>query len=195
MEDNHNDLVLMIIKGDEKAFSTLYKTYYQRVYNFTWSYIKDEFVSANLVHDAFLTVWENREKLDKESNLPAYLLVIVKNKSLNYLSRQATKARIEQKLQEQSVKEIELRISGLNACNPHELFSKDVENIIKTTIESLPYQCRNVFYMSRYNGMGNKDISSELGISLKAVEYHITKALRFLKQNLKDYLTLVLIFF
>jgi RNA polymerase sigma-70 factor, ECF subfamily len=194
MGDNHNDLVLMIIEGNEQAFSTLYKTYYQRIYHFTWTYIKDEFIAANLVHDAFLTLWENHGKLEKESNLPAYLLTVVKNKALNHLSRQSLKIKIEQSIQHQALREIELRISGLNACNPHELFSKDVEKIIKSTIESLPDQCRHVFNMSRFSGMANQEISSELGISLKAVEYHITKALKFLRQNLKDYLSMIFIF-
>jgi RNA polymerase sigma-70 factor (ECF subfamily) len=68
------------------------------------------------------------------------------------------------------------------------MFHDDVEHIIMTTIESLPEQCRKVIMMSRFNGLSHREIAMKLGISIKGVEFHITRALKSLREELKDYL-------
>ena len=165
------------------------------MFNFANSYCRNEFVAGNIVQDTFMGLWENRENLEPEINLPAYLLTIVKNKALNHLNRLNIGAKVKEKVQSQALRELELRCSLLIACNPEEMFHSEVMKIIHETLDSLPNQCRKVIIKSRFDGLSQKEIASELNISLKAVEFHITKALKLLRKNLKDYLIYIILIF
>jgi RNA polymerase sigma-70 factor (ECF subfamily) len=191
MEEAVNSLVIKLAKGDTDAFNHFYRTYYKRMFNFANSYCRNEFVAGNIVQDTFLGLWENRENLESEINLPAYLLTIVKNKALNHFHRATIKTKVKENVQNHAMRELELRCSLLTACNPEEMFHSEIVKIIEKTLETLPNQCRKVIMMSRFEGFTHKEIASKLDISLKAVEYHITKALKLLRVNLKDYLIII----
>jgi RNA polymerase sigma-70 factor, ECF subfamily len=191
-EENHKELASKIKNGDYTAFSSLYRTYFKRFTAFAYSYLKDEFVATGIVQDVFIEFWEFREKIEIETNLPAYLLVMVKNKSLNYLNRLKIEAKVKDNIQSHALRELTLRCVTLTACDPEQMFSSDVENIIRKTLDSLPDQCRRVITMSRFDGLSNKEVAGKLGISVKAVEFHITKALKLFRHNLKDYLWIFL---
>ena len=186
-----NDQVQNLINGDSKAFSEIYRRYYHRMYAFANSYVRDSFVAGNLVHDAFMAFWENRQKLSPQTNIPAYLLTIVKNNALNHLNRLKTQLRIADDIQTHYIRELELRCSTLNACNPDSMFHADVEKIIQKTIGALPEQCRRVFILSRFQDLSHKEIADKLDISVKGVEFHITRALKSLREGLKDYISCI----
>lgn len=92
-------------------------------------------------------------------------------------------------------RELDIRISTLEACNPEDIFSTEVQQIITDTLALLPEQTRRVFEMSRFENKTNREIAEELQITVKGVEYHITKALKPLRVSLKDYLPLFYFFF
>jgi RNA polymerase sigma-70 factor, ECF subfamily len=197
-KDRQNEDQLQVAKlrkGDPQAFSNLYITYYQKFLKFANSYAHDKEVAGNLVQDSFLALWENREKLTDDTYLPAYLLTLVKNNCLNHLTRLKTKLKAEENVQTHFIKSLELRCSTLEACDPQYLFSADVEAIIQSTLKTLPEKCRQAFMLSRFEGLTNKEISLRMKISLKGVEFHITKALKLLRENLKDYIISLVISF
>jgi RNA polymerase sigma-70 factor, ECF subfamily len=194
MTMSNNDLVRCLKDGDNDAFNALYKKYSPRLFGFANSYVRDSFMAGNLVQDAFMALWENRKKLAADSNVPSYLLTIVKNKALNHLNQIKSKTKAVGKIQNHYSRELELRCATLNACNPEQIFKTEVEAIIKSTIESLPEQCRKTILLSRYEGLSNKEIAEKMNISLKGVEFHITRALKNLRVNLKDYLPCLIIF-
>jgi RNA polymerase sigma-70 factor, ECF subfamily len=195
MDGSFKEVISNLNRGDSDAFNLLYRTYYKRLYNFACSYLKDDFVAGNIVQDTFLSLWENREKIEPETNLPAYLLTIVRNKALNHLHRLTIKTKVEENVKNQALRELELRCATLEACNPEQMFHADVEDIIRKTLESLPDQCRKVITLSRFEGLTNKEIAAKLAISAKTVEFHITRALKPLRENLKDYLIFLLLIF
>ena len=92
-------------------------------------------------------------------------------------------------------RELDMRISTLEACNPEDIFSTEVQQIVTATLALLPEQTRRVFEMSRFENKTNKEIAEELQLTVKGVEYHITKALKALRENLKDYLPLFYFYF
>ncbi|MCE5344849.1 MAG: RNA polymerase sigma-70 factor [Bacteroidales bacterium] len=187
-------MVRSLKEGDNNTFNLLYRKYYHRLLCFANSYVKDSFIAGNLVQDAFMALWENREKLASDTNVPSYLLTIVKNKALNHLNHLKAKTKVEENIQTHYLRELELRCSTLNACNPEQMFQADVETIIQRTIELLPERCGKIILLSKVDGLSNKEIAEKMNISLKGVEYHITRALKLLRENLGDYLTCLLIF-
>ena len=90
--------------------------------------------------------------------------------------------------------ELSVRISSLEACNPDKIFMEDIGRIVEETLSQLPQQTRVIFQMSRNEGKSNMEIASEISISEKTVEYHITKSLKALRLSLKDYLPIFLFF-
>lgn len=192
MSETDKHLIQKIIEGDSDAFGLVYKNYYRRLYAFANSYLHDAFIACNIVQDAFMALWENRQKLNPDTNLPSYLLTIVKNNSLNHLNHLKTRLKAEENIQQHYLKQLEIKCLTLNACNPDQLFKTDVEEIISRTLESMPEKTREAIHLSRNLGLSNKEIALKLGISVKGVEFHITKALKIFRENLIDYLSLLI---
>lgn len=80
------------------------------------------------------------------------------------------------------------RIRTLEACDPEEIFSNEIAEIVEKTLNTLPEQTRRIFEMSRYEYLSVNEISKQLHVSPKTVEYHITKSLKSLRKALKEYL-------
>jgi RNA polymerase sigma-70 factor, ECF subfamily len=188
MSEQNADLIKRIKKGDTNTFNVVYKSYYFRLFAFAKSYLRDDYLAANIVQDAFMSLWEKRENLLTDTYLPSYLLTIVKNNSLNHLNHLKTRMKVEDNLQSSHLRELELRCLTLKACDPEQMFHSEVQSIVEKTLKSLPEQTRKTIHLSRFEGLSNKEIASKLNITVKGVEFHITKALKALRENLKDYL-------
>lgn len=175
-------------------FQELYDRWYLKSFTFAKAYVQDEMIAEDLVSEAIVKLWNMMR--EKEIEYPqALLLTLLKNKALDYLRRESLRQSIEDELAGAYRHELSLRISTLEACNPETLFSRDIKEIIERTLLSLPEQTRVIFEMSRYDGLAVKEIASKLNMTPKAVEYHITRSLKALRTNLKDYLPLLLFLF
>ena len=181
--------------SDLKAFNKLFTDYQGRFIRFANSYVRNTVVAEDFVVEALMYYWENRNTLAPDSNVPAYILTIIKHKCLNHLHHISLKEGVKEKLQAHAEWELSTRISSLEACDPSELFTADAERIVNETLSSLPEQTRKIFIMSRYENKSHKEIAEELNITTKGVEFHITKALNVLRVNLKDYMTVFLYLF
>lgn len=159
---------------------------------FAYSYIRDMATAEDIYIDAIMQYWEKRNEIPADTNIPAYILTCVKNKALNHLRHINIKAEVEEQLFSHSVRELNFRITSLESCDPSELYTIEVKEIIRKTLDELPDQTRSVFFKSRYENKTNREISDELNISIKTVEFHITKALKVFRIKLKDYLPVVL---
>ena len=193
MDETVKSHISDLIKGDPAAFNYIYRNYYLRLFNFANSYCRNYFVAENIVQDTFTTLWDMREKIDPQINLSGYLLTMVKNKSLNHLQRIKVQVKVEEQLQSNMMRELGLRQRLLTACNPEEMFHSDVQRIIKETLDTVSPQCRRVISMSRFDGLSNKQIATQLNISVKGVEFQITKGLKVLRLNLKDYMSFLIL--
>lgn len=175
---------------DIHSFNALYTRYYRKAFLFTKSFVHDESVAEDIVSESLIKLWEN-QKEENTDHTDALLLTILKNKSLDHLKHEAIKAEAIHSMSNLNQRELEIRISTLQACDPEEIFSEEVKKIIADTLATLPEQTRRIFVMSRFQNKSNKEIAEELGITVKGVEYHITKALKPLRISLKDYLPIL----
>lgn len=167
-------------------FNSIYTTYYRKAFLFTLSYVHNDQVAEDIVSEAIINLWE----LSKKQEIPsveAVLITYIRSKSLNYLKHLQTHQDVCQDLIDKGQRELEIRISTLEACDPNEILSKELQDKVKTLLANMPDKTRIAFVMGRIEGKSHKDIAEELGITVKGVEYHITKAIKILRDNLKDY--------
>lgn len=181
--------------NDLKEFNQLFTDYQGRFIRFACTYVRDQSVAEDFVVEALMYYWENRHTLAPDSNIPAYVLTIIKHKCLNYLEHIQVREEVAEKMRSHATWELQTRISTLAACEPSELFSAEAQAIVDRTLAYLPEQTRTVFIMSRYHNKSHKEIAEVLGITPKGVEFHISKVLRELRVNLKDYFPVFLYLF
>lgn len=174
-----------------EILSTLFSQYREPLTLFAYSYVKDMPTAEDIFMEAIMRYWEKRADLPETVNIPAYILTIIKNKALNLLRDEQSRNLIQEQIHEHHSRELNFRIATLEACNPEELFSIELKQLINNTLMELPEQTRKIFLKSRRDAKTNKEIAAELGLSIKTVEFHITKALKIFRANLKDYLPLL----
>ncbi|WP_459188292.1 RNA polymerase sigma-70 factor [Parabacteroides sp. APC149_11_2_Y6] len=176
------------------SFNQLFTEYKNRFVYFANTYVSDNMIAEDIVIESLMYYWENRDKLTSGSNVPAYILTVIKHKCLNYLQRLRTLEEIVEYLKDCDTWELNLRIATLEACNPQKLFSDELQVLVDKTLKTLPEQTRDIFLRSRYHNQSHKKIAEALGFSTKTVEFHITKALKVLRIALKDYSPLLALF-
>ena len=150
-------------------------------------------VAEDLVTDSFVSFWESRERLDRNTNHAAYLLTIVRNKCLNWLHAQQLHLRVERQLHSQQYRMVSANILSLEACNPAGLFAEEVKRIVERALEKMPELTRQVFESNRFCDKTYAEIARELGISQRRVTSEMQRALSLLRKELQDYLPLALI--
>ena len=173
-------------------FNSIYTTYYRRAFLFTLSYVHNDLVAEDIVSEAIIYLWE----LSKQEipSIEAVLITYIRSKSLNYLKHLQVQENVYQNLTDKGQRELEIRISTLEACDPKEVMSEELRSKVKTLLAGMPEKTRIAFISDRLDGKSHKEIAEELGISVKGVEYHISKAVKLLRDNLKEYAPFLIFF-
>uniref|UniRef100_UPI003217EADC RNA polymerase sigma-70 factor n=1 Tax=uncultured Draconibacterium sp. TaxID=1573823 RepID=UPI003217EADC len=182
----NTELLTLIRRGDEKAFRIVFNSYFPRLLAFSKEYVSDTEVAKNLVQESFLTLWKNRQTLETDSNIKAFLFQVLRNNSLNYLKAEKVKQKYEEHLKYRYNESV-LNYGALTQLDFDAVSFKELTEIIEQTVRELPPQCRRVFELSRYESLKNREIAEKLGISVKAVEGHMSKALKQLRAQLKKH--------
>jgi len=177
------------------TFDKLYRNYRQGFIRFAHSYVRDDDVAEDFVTDSMIYFWENRHSLANNTNPPAYILTVIKTRCLNYLEHLQTRSDVSEAIRIHAEWELSTRIASLRACDPEELFSSEIQEIVTETLRRLPTKTREIFLLSREENLSCKEIASRMKISDKGVEFHISKALKSLRIALKDYLSCFILFF
>lgn len=174
--------------NQSRTFNEIFSRYYRRCVLFAQSYVFDREEAESIASDALYVLWQ-RIAEDRNSLEPLpFLFGVIRNKSMNYLRGKLRAQRAMDKAESLAVRELSLRISSLESCDPHALFCSDIQDIIKAALDEVGDRSAEIFRMSRFDGLPSKDIAERMGIGEKAVEYHISKVLRLLRPRLKDYL-------
>ncbi len=175
-------------KADIRRFNEIFATHRERFIRFAFSYTHNNEVAEDLVTESLMYYWENRRRLEEVRDVPMYILVTLKNKCLDHLQREKTWGDIAENLMSNSQWELQMRISNLEACEPEVLLGNEIRQLVDSALEKLPEKSRRIFLMSRYEGKNYQTIARETNLSVKSIEFHVSKSLQVLRRELKDYL-------
>jgi len=177
--------------GDQKAFGLLFSIYFARLNDFAKNVVKDDVISQDIVQEVFVKVWENESKIES-INLEAYLFRLVRNRCIDYIKHLKVVNNQMQEIQISSKYEELYRIDFIGD-EPYVLIEQELKSKIEKTIQSLPERCREVFILSRMDGLKNKEIAEKLDINIKNVERHLSRALQSFRKNFPEELPVALI--
>lgn len=186
-----SDHILPLVHGDREHFKNVFEKYYQPLCHLSLHYLEDEDEAMDVVQDTFLKLWERREELNPNSNLTNFLFTLVKNNCLNIIKRKQVLLKHHEKIKWM---EMHYQYESLLRVESDYLDFNELKEKIDQAIERLPKNCRLVFELSRFEELKNHEIAERLGISKKTVEAHLTKALKILRNELRDYLPVILLF-
>ena len=164
--------------------------YFQPLCHLSRHYLEDEDEARGVVQDAYVKLWEIRSNLQQDSNLGYFLFTLVKNSCLNIIKRRQIILRHHEIIR---AKELHYQYESLERVGPDFLEFNELIEKIERAIKNLPEHCRVVFEMSRNEELKNREIAEKLGVTQKTIEAHLTKALKILRKELKEYLPLVVI--
>lgn len=184
MELTDKHILERLQKGDEQVFEEFFKTYYERLCNYANTILNDMDEAEEMVQGAFLAMWEKRETIEVHSSLKSYLYRAVYNSSLNHVKHLKVRQKYDNRHQHNATLE--------HNSTSESLIASELDAIAQNAINNLPPQCQNVFKLSRFENLSYAEIAEQMGISVKTVENHMIKALKVLREKLKDYLPLLI---
>jgi RNA polymerase sigma-70 factor, ECF subfamily len=174
-------------KGEKKAYEEIYTEFFGVLYHLCLQYLHNEKVAEEIVQDTFLKLWEIRETLNEQINIRSFLYTITKNNCLNYLRNQKISMRHQENMK---YLEMQFNYEALEKLGDYIQF-EELRNKIDDAISKLPAEIIETFRLSRFEDFSYKEIADQQGISIKTVEARISKALKILRIELKDYLPLI----
>lgn len=171
--------------GNYETYEKLFVEWHAPLCSYAYSILHDLDDAKDTVQKTFYKLWDKREEIDIHTSIKSYLYRMVHNDCLNRLKQYKIRSDHKQNYsydQSVSINDVEDTIA-----------KNELEMQIELAIDSLPVRCREVFKLSRYEHMSYAEIADSLNISVNTVETHIVKALRILRESLKDYLYLIVL--
>ncbi len=169
-----NDLILKSLReGSYTAFEMLYMHYAPHVEAFALRMLKNRTEAEDLTHDIFIKIWENKERMGEVRSFKDYLFRMTKNAIFNIFEHNTVTVRHRQ----------QLRVNDFVTDDvAAQISSRDLLMLVNLAVERMPKQRREVFRMSRYEGLSQQEIAERLEISPRTVEYHIRTAVAELRK-------------
>ena len=179
----------------KENFDSIYINNFSRLFLFAKEYVLFDEEAENIVQDIFLMLWEKREALRVDVSLTAYLFTLVKNKCIDFLRHQMVEQMYSENVKHEYNVELNVKLFALESFDHNFSSEEDIETLLRNAIDKLPERCRLIFIKSRIEGKKYKEIAEELNLSVNTVEGQISIALKKLREELKDYLPLLLFLF
>ena len=188
----------LIKRNDEQAFKQLFYQFYPRLLRYAFRYVNDKDVAEDLIQDCFLNFWERRNTFES-SSVSSLLFCMVRNSCLNYLKHQSLIDNISIDSIYDNYGEERLYSSDMMETPDEIILRKELMSLFHKAVSMLSERTREVFILSRFHGLKNREIADRLGISVKAVEKHISKSMKIIssfweKQSLDTLFVISLLF-
>ncbi|UBM62669.1 RNA polymerase sigma-70 factor [Candidatus Sulfidibacterium hydrothermale] len=188
-EENEKLLIASFKRGDQEAFTKLYKKYSPALYQYIFFITQNKEQSEGIVQDVFLKVWEGKDRIDENLSFESYIHTIAKNKFYDFIRKSVHREAYLTFLAEKrrlNLNQTELEINYL-----------ELVNVINELIAQLPPKRKRIYELNQKNGLTRKEIAEKLCLSVSTVDNQLVKAFKFIRSGLKDlgYFILLLLFF
>lgn len=184
----NSELVKLLKKGDVVAFDAIYNKYCRKLHGFVLMYLKQEEDAEEIVQEVFIKIWNSRDKIDVYASFESFLFTIAYNSTMSLLRKRMTEAKSREYLK--SVQQIEGAEEVID-----ELQFKELNDQLKSLLERLTPRQKEIFQLSREDGLTHAEIAQKLNISESTVNNHLVTILKFLKNNIDSSLAVSVLFF
>ena len=175
--DTEKKLLALISKGDEKAFQSIFTSYYEQLFNYILSIVKSKQVAEELVMDVFLKIWLGKEIIPRIEKFNAFIFRVAHNKSIDFLRSVARDPKFQDLLWEQ------IQLSN-NTPADSIMMVREYEAKLREAVSLLSPQKKKIYQMSRDENMTHDDIAVQLNLSRHTINNHIVEAQRFIRTYL-----------
>ena len=168
-----------------RYFSEIYKEYYPKLLRFACDFIPCKEDAENLLQDAFMELWKNNDRIHEIKNINAYMFRFVRNRCLDYL-----KHKVHERAYEEAVTvERKAALDTLDMMGDTDLMAGELTMVLKQAIGNLPPRCREIFLLSREEGLRYSEIAERLSLSENTVSVQLGIALRRLRAVVETYMS------
>jgi RNA polymerase sigma-70 factor (family 1) len=165
----------------EEKFSEIYRALWKKMYGMSYTYVHDKTIAQELVQDVFVKLWLKRSEIKQIEDAEAYLFTCLRNKIYDHFESVARNGQL-------TKYPVEKFSEKLYALDETLVFTEGM-SLVSEELEKMPEKTRVIFRMSKFGGYSNDEIASEMHLSGKAVEYHITQAVKKLRVRLAVFLS------
>jgi RNA polymerase sigma-70 factor (ECF subfamily) len=183
-EVKDKQVITQVVTGDLNTFEMVFRDYYKPLVRYGNTFLKDSDEAEDIVQQVFVTLWEKRTQLDIHTSIRAVLYKSVQHACLNKIKH----------LKVRRVAAEELKANADQATHSDPVLELELQERIRKAMQHMPEQCGRIFSMSRFEQLRYQEIADQLGLSVKTVENQMGKALKIIREELKDYLPLLLLF-
>lgn len=168
-------------------FSDLFARYWNRFILISASYVRDRKAAEDIVSDVFTKFWDDRNRITLQGPPEAYILRMVRNRSLNYLRDNLSHERIQNSIKDEQLCALQVEADSLSENTADWLFSPEIGPVFQTFINNLPPLRRKIFNYAKFEGMTYAEIAVRLGVTPRKVKREISAVLNCLRNVLADY--------
>ena len=173
---NNIQIIENIRKGDLKTFESVFRDNYDELCNYAMRFTRDFDLAEEFVQDIFYRIWKKHSEIIITTSLQSYLFQCVKNHCLQHIKHKEVEKRYAERVQSENLStsyepEVESQV-------------EEISLTIDETLRAMPDKCREIFVLSRYDGLKYQEIADKLSISIKTVEANMGKALKMFRESL-----------
>ncbi|MBR07326.1 MAG: RNA polymerase subunit sigma-70 [Rickettsiales bacterium] len=182
MSKEFDHIISELRKGSEDAFKAVYDRYHKNIYGFCINNGQSPVDAEEVLQEVFIKLWIKRDAIDKSKKFESFLYTIARNIIVDKYRRL---------VREKAANDYQIHFLNPENGTENTVLYNDLQSEIQKTFNSMPELRKLVFQMSRFKGYSNKEIADELGITTKAVENHISRALQTFRKELGNYSAII----
>ena len=171
-------LIILLKKGDQQAFAQIYNRYAESLAGFAASKLNNLDDARDIIHDLFVKLWENRDEVYITSNLKSYLFSIVRHRVIDKIRKNITR--------EEYASMAQSLTAGSQDSADKQVEAKELQQRIEKSLNQLPPRVKEIYKLSRDEGLTNHEIAEKLNLSEQTVKNQLSAALKHLRGSLSN---------